>query len=92
MRHYRWALGLTYTHRFGSDAETVATEFTNTSVSASGDGADVSVDDVTLAAEGKSIRYTGYPGYPAYIRSTWDATGELVDEQVALPDHIVHRA
>ena len=47
-----------------------------------GDGGDVSVDDVTLAAEGKSIRYTGYPGAPAYIRSTWDASGELVDEQL----------
>ena len=32
-----------------------------------GDGADVSVDDVTLAAQGQSIRYTGYPGAPAYI-------------------------
>jgi photosystem II stability/assembly factor-like uncharacterized protein len=46
-----------------------------------GDGADVSVDDTTLAAEGRSIRYTGFPGYPAYIRSTWDATGTLVTEE-----------
>jgi hypothetical protein len=44
-----------------------------------GDGGDVSIDDVTLAAEGKSIRYTAFPGAPIAIRSTWDAAGALVD-------------
>ena len=47
-----------------------------------GDGADVSVDDATLAAEGRSIRYTGFPGSPAYIRSIWDTNGVLVEEEL----------
>jgi photosystem II stability/assembly factor-like uncharacterized protein len=46
-----------------------------------GDGADVSVDDTTLAAQGQSIRYTGYPGSPVYLRSIWDANGTLVTEE-----------
>jgi hypothetical protein len=47
-----------------------------------GDGGDVSVDDVTLAGDGRSIRYTGYPNAPVYLRSIWDADGNLVEESM----------
>jgi len=44
-----------------------------------GDGGDVAVDDMTLAAEGRSIRYTAYPNTPIAFRSVHDAAGTLVD-------------
>lgn len=46
-----------------------------------GDGADVAVDDTTLADQGLSIRYTGFPGWAIAIRSTWDASGNVVAEE-----------
>lgn len=43
-----------------------------------GDGADVSVDDTSLADQAQSIRYTGFPGSPIAIRSLWSDAGELL--------------
>ncbi len=45
-----------------------------------GDGGDVAVDDVTLAASGQSIRYSAYPNLAIASRSIWDATGNFVEE------------
>jgi hypothetical protein len=43
-----------------------------------GDGGDVAVDNVTLAAIGQSIRYSSYQNLGLFLRSVWDANGDLV--------------
>jgi hypothetical protein len=45
-----------------------------------GDGGDVQVDDVSLAGQGLSIRYTAFPFFPIASRSIWDADGNFQEE------------
>ncbi len=45
-----------------------------------GDGGDVGVDDVTLAAGNQSIRYTSFQNLGSFRRSVWDASGNLVSQ------------
>ncbi|MFV0446509.1 MAG: hypothetical protein ACK5Q5_23295 [Planctomycetaceae bacterium] len=50
-----------------------------------GDGGDVAVDDVSLAASGQSIRYSSFQNLGGFIRTTWDASGNFVSfSQVTL--------
>jgi hypothetical protein len=50
-----------------------------------GDGGDVAVDDVSLAAQGQSIRYSSFQNLGGFIRTTWDASGNFVSfSQVTL--------
>jgi hypothetical protein len=41
------------------------------------DGGDVAVDNVTLAASGRSIRYSSYQNLGLFRRTTWNANGDL---------------
>ena len=43
-----------------------------------GDGGDVAVDDVSLAASGQSLRYSSSQNLGNFRRSTWDAAGNLL--------------
>ncbi|MEO1528218.1 MAG: GEVED domain-containing protein [Planctomycetota bacterium] len=45
-----------------------------------GDGGDVVVDTVSLAATNQSIRYTSFQNLGGFRRSTWDAAGNLISE------------
>jgi len=43
-----------------------------------GDGGDVEVDNITLAASGRSVRYSSSQNLGTFRRSTWDANGALI--------------
>ncbi len=43
-----------------------------------GDGGDVAIDDVTLAASGQSVRYSSSQNLGGFTRSTWNSAGTLV--------------
>ncbi|MEM9826006.1 MAG: hypothetical protein AAF958_05430 [Planctomycetota bacterium] len=44
----------------------------------SGDGGDVLVDNVTLADQSQSIRYTSFQNLGSFRRTVWDASGQLL--------------
>ncbi len=46
-----------------------------------GDGGDVAVDDVSLAASGQSIRYSSFQNLGAFRKTTWDANGTLLSTE-----------
>ena len=48
-----------------------------TSIS-TGDGGDVAVDDISLAAQGRSIRYSSFQNLGGFRRTTFDAAGAVV--------------
>ncbi|MGB7324761.1 MAG: Ig-like domain-containing protein, partial [Rubripirellula sp.] len=45
------------------------------------DGGDIVIDNVSLAANNQSIRYSSFQNLGAFRKTTWDVSGNLVDQE-----------
>ena len=45
-----------------------------------GDGGDIAVDNIQLAASNQSVRYTSFQNLAAFRRTTWNASGQLLTQ------------
>ncbi|TWU57052.1 Bacillopeptidase F precursor [Rubripirellula tenax] len=45
------------------------------------DGGDIAIDNVSLAANNQSVRYSSFQNLGAFRKTTWDASGNLVNQR-----------